>query len=79
MIEFEYILYWYCCWCSFVDIFCEFDFGLWGLFGLNGVGKLIFFSIFVILWELEFGYFWVNGVDVSDDVNIICSMVGFLF
>ena len=78
MIELEHISHRYRRRRSLVDISCEFDSGLWGLLGPNGAGKSTLLSILATLREPESGHFRVNGVDVSDDVNTIRSMVGFL-
>ncbi|MES6838410.1 ATP-binding cassette domain-containing protein, partial [Cutibacterium acnes] len=78
MIELEHVSHRYHHRRSLVDISCEFGSGLWGLLGPNGAGKSTLLSILATLREPESGHFRVNGVDVSDDVDTIRGLVGFL-
>ncbi|GAE76794.1 ABC transporter ATP-binding protein [Cutibacterium acnes JCM 18918] len=78
MIELKHVSHRYRHRRSLVDISCEFGSGLWGLLGPNGAGKSTLLSILATLREPESGHFRVNGVDVSDDVDTIRGLVGFL-
>ena len=78
MIELEHVSHRYRHRHSLVDISCEFGSGLWGLLGPNGAGKSTLLSILATLREPDSGHFRLNGVDVSDDVDTIRGLVGFL-
>lgn len=70
----------------YVNLVCVFDgvsldvqFGLYGLFGFNGVGKSMLMCIFVMLQQFDDGSIVFDGVDVFVNLDYLWQCFGYLF
>lgn len=78
VVKFENIVKWYCNYFVFDDIFIEIGFGVMGLFGFNGVGKLILIKVLFGFVDVIYGGGSVFGYLFDMGGRDICCNVGYM-